>query len=124
MHLLCAVVVVGLALLGHRGIVAGATVPDGNTLLEDCTAFVRPSETAASAFSRGWCLGYIMGIVEDVRNRGICFPKGSNIGQMVRIVVRYLEVHPAKLHLPAWDIVIEALHDAWPCPPATSQPQR
>jgi len=44
--------------------------------------------------------------------------------QGVRIIVHYLQAHPERLYLPEHILVIEALRDAFPCPPASSRPQR
>jgi uncharacterized protein YoaH (UPF0181 family) len=45
-----------------------------------------------------------------------CFPtEGMTSGQAVRIVTKYLNARPERLHHDAHVLVIEALQEAFPC---------
>ena len=88
---------------------------DGNKLIEDC---INPAiEDQAT------CSGYISGVSdatdiwEGERNfsAGICQPKGVSVGQIKRVVVKYLEAKPERLHSAASSLVINALKAAFPC---------
>jgi hypothetical protein len=41
--------------------------------------------------------------------------KGVTNTQIVRVVVVYIERRPQRMHENFKDLVLEALHDAWPC---------
>jgi hypothetical protein len=38
--------------------------------------------------------------------------------------VRYVEARPQRMYETFFQLVIEALHDAWPCPPSTEFDKR
>jgi Rap1a immunity proteins len=44
-----------------------------------------------------------------------CLPDGTGSEQAIRIVVKYLNSHPEKLHKDAHILVVEALREAFPC---------
>ena len=82
----------------------------------------QPVQGRSDLVAEGTCVGKIIAL-DDTAGTGLlpqhmrfCYPSGVNIGQMVQVVVRYLETHPARLHenftLVAW----VAMRDAWPCP--------
>jgi hypothetical protein len=60
------------------------------------------------------CTGYIVGVVEATPAQ-ICYPPGATYFQMIQVVGRFLVVHPEQLHLHALDLVLLALHEAFPC---------
>lgn len=64
--------------------------------------------------NKGIAYGYMEGVI-DARAREICLPNGVSKGQMIDIVVNYLNAHPEVLHQPADDIVFFAITKAWPC---------
>lgn len=89
----------------------------GNRLYEDCRA--------ENYFNRGYCGGYVVGIVDTIealQERGVlpanalCIPEGSTKGQLVDVVEKYFEDHPSRRHLDAGSLVPEALNAAFPCP--------
>ena len=43
------------------------------------------------------------------------YPKGSTVNQGLRVVVRYIEARPQRMHESFAFLAIEALHNAWPC---------
>jgi len=96
---------------------------DGNRLLEKCDA--GPSE------DKGFCGGYVAAAMDaqvtlanslQAANEGhkltkmYCLPKGGiELGQAVRVTVKWLRDHPEKLHLSGDVLVIMALTDGFPC---------
>ena len=47
-----------------------------------------------------------------------CTPKGASLGQLARVVKKFLQDHPESLHLDAGGLVYNALNEAFPCPEA------
>jgi hypothetical protein len=47
--------------------------------------------------------------------RCLDIPVGVNNGQMVGVVVRYIEARPYRMHEPFLPLALEALFDAWAC---------
>jgi hypothetical protein len=86
----------------------------GNKLLEYCNP---------DSSGRDICIGYVAGIrgATDTLNiwenidSGICVPKEISLGQSIKVVVKYLEANPGKLHLSASSNVLNAFIDAFPC---------
>ncbi len=135
MKTLCGIAVVVLGLWGTAAALREDLKPDGNTLLNACTAALQRIEqpqrpqTTQDAYYEGVCVGIIVGIVGLSDNLSLspqyqdCLPPDSiPLGQAIRVVQRYLQTHPARLHLNHYVLVTEALHDAFPCSSAPSQP--
>ena len=87
----------------------------GNDLWSHCSG--------KTAFDTGLCMGYVMGIA-DFMGTGIaipglraCIPSSVTAGQAQDVVKRYLEQHPEQLYYTAASIAIDALEEAFPCPP-------
>src|SRR5438046_4596841 len=47
-----------------------------------------------------------------------CPPTQVTNGQMFRAVIAYIDARPRRMHEDFRELVIEALHQAWPCPPS------
>lgn len=47
----------------------------------------------------------------------LCLPDGIGNEQFIRILLKYLDQHPEKLHLPAAQLVYDAMQDVFPCKP-------
>lgn len=73
-----------------------------------------------------WCFGYLQEVLmwdilrpEDYarlpKKKRFCPPNEATSSQTARIVVKFLEDNPQRLHEPATDLVLEALHQAFPC---------
>ena len=71
----------------------------------------------------GMCLGYLHGIMEmqDVLVAMeqipplFCTPEKSNYLQAMKIIEKYMDDHPEKLHLSFFLITINSLKEAFPC---------
>ena len=93
-----------------------AAYNDGNTLLRECE-----SDSAAMYNA---CAGYIIGI-HDYQDSLVfsslldepyfCAPDSAKMSQLVKVVTKYLNEHPEKLHLDAGSLVANALNEPFPC---------
>ena len=86
----------------------------GNKLLEYCNP---------DSSERDVCIGYVAGVrgaidtwkIWENIDSGICVPKEVSLGQSIKVVVKYLEANPGKLHLSASSNVLNAFLDSFPC---------
>jgi hypothetical protein len=75
-------------------------------------------------------LAHVMGVIDDRFNfridemastgafdpaRYFCFPHGVTPDHAVRVVVKWLGDHPARLHEDAIKLVLDALKENFPC---------
>jgi hypothetical protein len=100
---------------------------DGNELLEACSlAMSGKDKTRVESGKSDFCMGFIRGYVNSVRlyesalvtlghNNFLC-PPIAPVGQYVRVVHKYLQDHPEKLHYDEGVLVFDALKEAFPCP--------
>jgi hypothetical protein len=87
----------------------------GGQLLEACEK--------EDFFSKGDCFGYISGTLDSYEmaagRKGFtirhCIPEGVTKGQMKKIVMKYLNENPEKLHFTASSLVLTGLREAFPC---------
>jgi len=89
---------------------------DGDELLLMCKATVAylndhhsPTE---NHFSEGYCLGLVTGLSET--SDDVC-SLGVPSGQLVTVVVKFLEDHPDRLNLKNTTLIRQALMRTWPC---------
>jgi hypothetical protein len=103
---------------------------DGNEMLSKCKlAWAEPvpgNTTASQEYDGAYCMGYIDAILdvgarwkttETPSGKAIhfCLPTGVPSDQARKIVRKYLEQHPEKLHWEADQLITLALVDAFPC---------
>lgn len=117
------------ALVGGNVVAADAKKNDGNFILSKCNATIRVMDgekltSKTDEFGIGQCFG----LVEGVRNTlvylndfvesdlKICWPKeGIPNGQAIRILVKYLNEHPADLNDDQTFLTMMAFKNAYPC---------
>jgi Rap1a immunity proteins len=122
-----------------------STFGDGNDLLKDCKAYtdlnlldmrsmsdkdIRRASARGDPISGLQCLAYVMGVIDDRFNfridemastgafdpaRYFCFPHGVTPDQAVRVIVKWLGDHPARLHEDAIKLALDALKENFPC---------
>jgi hypothetical protein len=89
---------------------------DGDELLPMCNSTVAYLNDHHSPmekqFSEGYCLGLVTGVSET--SDDVC-SLGVPSGQLVTVVVKFLEDHPDRLNLKNTTLVRQALMRAWPC---------
>lgn len=96
----------------------------GMELLEECQAAERGTPSVQSAH----CLGYLNGIADGLdawesfnkyHNGNLpppaCIPRSATMGELARVVVKFLNDHPNKLHESYRFLAILALADGYPC---------
>jgi hypothetical protein len=96
----------------------GAAEPESaNTMLPGCQAFIRRVDPTAGPQSR--CVGNIEGLTFVTQllpaNLQSCIPDNVTLGQVVRVVVAYIERRPQRMHEYFNFLALEAMHEAWPC---------
>ncbi|WP_156438202.1 Rap1a/Tai family immunity protein [Bradyrhizobium valentinum] len=113
------IIVLGLLLFTSRASFAEIDTSSANLILPACREWVNAVEGAplrGDPVLRGLCMGTIDGIFYvDPR---ICPPSKGNkvsLGQIARVVVRYIDNHPARMHEDFKRLALEAIRDAWPC---------
>lgn len=96
---------------------------DGNALLSQCKIALEFAEQRSGTTEEsdwlnvGMCSGVITGVHDTVRLLAptmACAPS-MTMGEILRIVVNYLEDHPADLNHRGSVLVMQALTDAYPC---------
>lgn len=115
---------------------AGDGYMDGNKLLRDCTAAIADPTPSEDEFDAGLCYGFLLGLgdmsflyftagdgitLKDGRHlptRLYCLPDGATVGQGARIVVKFLQEYPEKLHEAGALLAVRTLKEAFPCSPA------
>ena len=113
------IIVAGLVLsIIGRG---SATVVDkGNDAQKSCELLVQNSfRDQGEARSAGACEGMIEtamlfspNLPADIR---ACPPAQGSILQSAKVLLRYLDNNPDRVHEPGITIAIQAFRDAWPC---------
>jgi hypothetical protein len=90
-----------------------------NAFVDACRGSSGPfrSREAATdaAFNTGECMGFIKGVLATTD--GHCIPAEVIMGQIIRVVVQYVDARPARAHEPFATLVKEAVRTAWPCKP-------
>jgi hypothetical protein len=102
---------------------ANAQSRAGADLQKQCKQEVRVSFAAG-----GLCRGYIRGLIDaqsvfasDVKHPPSwelvsCIAPDVTNAQTIEVVVKFLDNHPELLHQPAAVLVMQSLHEAFPCP--------
>ena len=100
---------------------------DGNVLDADCQQWERgftvspdgqiasTPHSGANFYEAGKCFGYILGIVDSIpAGEGFDPDPRVRASQHIDVVLRYLRDNPELRHLPAHQLVRQALTDAFP----------
>jgi hypothetical protein len=120
-----------ILLLASSNVVHASTAQmDGNELLDKCHPFfshvAHPDDT--TLLNEGYCAGYVMGVTDvEAMWKAIdtkagtkayehyCMPEEVNNGQILKILKKWLDNNPEKLHWRADTILHVALLEAFPC---------
>jgi len=89
-------------------------VSSGNFLIESCRISI---DTSAQNAYEGWRSGVCDGLVTGIMyaSSTICHDPDVTLGQAMRVVEKYLQDHPERLHLSNTMLTNEALTQAFPC---------
>jgi hypothetical protein len=88
-----------------------------NAILPFCKNF---NEKNSRDFGKGYCAGAVAGmmlVAGGSVGRPWCaaIPDEVTVSQTVRVVVRYIEARPNRMHESFTKLALEALVEAWPC---------
>lgn len=124
--------VVGLVFVA-RPVVAAKT---GSDLLNECLRVEKYNSVGAGSLTQEEyadlvsCLSFVAGVQQgliiglvhawgedkvSLEDRIGCFPHNSTPGQYARVVIKFLNEHPERLHERASFLVVDALIEAFPC---------
>ena len=117
---------VGLVLLSGSTAQAAGEQFMARTIFPGCKADVALSERLLkpnidSALSAGVCVGAIETLLMLYATASlagpttICVPNNVSTGQLVRVVIRYMDARPERLNESFALLAIEAFRAAWPC---------
>lgn len=84
-----------------------------NGVMPGCRGLMAGGDTAY--VSHGRCVGLIEGVLYRSREREICAPAEVTNGQLVRVVMQYIDASPARMHEDFRKLAVEAMRAAWPC---------
>jgi len=94
---------------------------NGNDLRDYCGAALDKQNQAGAR--AGLCVGFLdayrqlaVMLPASANLKLLCLPDGIGQEQLIRVLIKYLDQHPEKLHLPAAQLVYDATNDAFPCP--------
>ena len=86
-----------------------------NEMLSGCKGLIGDkTPPLREALRQGRCAGYVAGLVY-ARSVFLCVPEGATPEQGVRVVIKYIEARPERMHEPFGKLALEALEEAWPC---------
>ena len=101
---------------------------DGNQLLQECNLAIKATDgarlTTTEAYIAGHCVGYLAGVYDALwmtpghlpgKDCIAAIPDGVSITELVKVVVKYLNDHPNRLHLDYEVLTFIALGEAYPC---------
>jgi hypothetical protein len=119
--LVAAIPVIGAdALVGQAFAEHVDFLQSANSVVSGCRYYDAPTTSAPNTsqnprydpFGQGYCIG----ILEALDYEGIqCRPHEVTLGQVVHVVLQYLDRHPARWHEDFRALAIEAEKTAWPC---------
>lgn len=84
-----------------------------NWVMPGCRSFGQGIDNPVPGIMKGYCAGVVTGIMAT--HPGLCGFPGITRGQVVAVVVQYIDARPARLHEPFPRLAFEALKAAWPC---------
>ncbi len=90
---------------------AEADTKSANYVMTGCHNLV--ADQNDEPFLQGICAGLISGVTYQSEDN--CLPAGATRGQIVRVVVQYIDVRPARMHEDFRKLALEALRAVWPC---------
>lgn len=82
----------------------------GNDLLNECQRDAKNFDTGCFMYING----FVNGFEANASNKYFSIPDNVTVGEMMDVVVKYLENHPEKRHLEAGAAIVWAFSDAYP----------
>ena len=78
-----------------------------NYILPECKGFLN-REVSSWTWRQGHCAGFIEGLVYGRGGRDTCPPKEVTNGQVMAVVIKYIEARPERMHELFGMLAIEA----------------
>jgi hypothetical protein len=96
-------------MVSHGAAFAANDDHSANEVMPGCRQFGQ----GAPNFGTPYCVGLVDGL--NYLHANSCPPSEVTSGQMVRVVVQYIDRRPARMHENFKKLALEALTAAWPC---------
>src|SRR5262245_52578344 len=115
---------IAMALVVGRFASAQEDKDSANYMLRYCRAAANnePLTRSADAAMAGMCVGIIDGIAlmmsdfsPEEKQKSSCPSSKVKLEQIVRAVITYIGARPERMHENFKTLVIEAIHETWPC---------
>jgi Rap1a immunity proteins len=136
--LLVAILVLGRA----ASLDQAPSTSDGHDLLRKCTTGLRAFDAqqwdGSTLTDFGWCMGYILGVVEGysvgvadsrvqqpgahVHYEFCTLGRELSVEQLARLLVAWLRTHPDLLAMPRTALTLAALAETFPCSSTVAPP--
>jgi hypothetical protein len=113
---LSGIVVIAALTLSGGAVFAAEDRGSANFVMPGCRGFLTAltdENTNGEPFLQGWCAGNVWGLNSMLESN--CTPPAVTVGQLVRVVVRYIDARPARMHEDFQKLALEAMSAAWPC---------
>lgn len=101
----------------------------GSKMLKRCSLEQEDTNTAQAISDRSLCLGFLIATAFAMHCKGNGVfgvagepgyrsqpPAQATMDQIRRVIVKWLNDHPAELHKPSSILFAQALQETWPCP--------
>jgi hypothetical protein len=97
-----------------------------NYILPGCKAFLERGNNI-DLTKQGFCMGMVVGLssmqqLEKARQEGkvavqYCFDMPGDVSpdQAIKVIIKYADLHPERLHYSFVHVALTALHETWPC---------
>jgi hypothetical protein len=95
------------------GFAFAGDIHSANDVMPGCRALSSSHVPGELYFDVGYCAGLIDGLVFG--NSDVCPPADATHEQGLRVVVKYIDDRPARLHEEFYKLALEALRAAFPC---------
>jgi hypothetical protein len=96
------------------GFAVAEDMDSANFNLPNCRNSIETNRIeVATAYGTAFCSGMVRGLTYLAPD--VCAPTTSTHRQVVRIIVKYIDDRPARLHESFLKLALEALQAAWPC---------
>jgi hypothetical protein len=83
-----------------------------NHRMPGCRSAIAPNDNS-NPYMQGVCTGTVDAL--QFASVDLCAPPESTIGQALRVVVKYIDDRPARMHEDFKILALEAMRAAWPC---------
>jgi hypothetical protein len=90
---------------------AQADVSSVNWIISGCRSSVRAD--GIEPYKAGLCGGIVRALT--YASSDVCAPRTANVGQMVAVVLQYIEQRPGRWHENFLIVAEDALKQTWPC---------